>query len=75
MLVWLAANWLNIVSLLGLPLLYFMWKVIGEIRHNEIRHLQVDIERLTTAVALLTQRLDTHILWHLDQVRSAGKTD
>ena len=50
---------LNIVGVLVLPLLFFVWREMRRVRENDLAHIQVSVDRIE-------QRLTEHLQWHLE---------
>ena len=58
---WPVVNFLlNVLGLLVLPLLFFVWRNLEQVRSNELSHLQATLDRVE-------EKLDAHLLWHADR--------
>lgn len=51
---------IQVLSVLVLPLGYFIWRQGRALRDNEIRHLQETMNRMEA-------KLEAHLKWHLDR--------
>ena len=50
---------INILGALVFPLLFFVWRETRKVRENDLRHIQLGIDRIEG-------KLDDHLQWHLD---------
>lgn len=50
---------LNVVGVLVLPGLFFVWREMRRVRENDLTHIQAGLNRIE-------QRLEDHLQWHLD---------
>lgn len=51
---------LNIFSVIVLPLVFFVWRRLEQMRVNELRHLEERLERIE-------RKLDEHLQFHLEK--------
>ena len=51
---------LNILGILVLPLLFFVWREMRRVRENDLAHIQAGLERIE-------RKLEEHLTWHLNQ--------
>lgn len=50
---------LNILGILVLPGLFFVWREMRRVRENDLAHIQGGLNRIE-------ERLEEHLRWHLD---------
>ena len=50
---------LNIIGVLVLPALFFVWREMRRVRENDLKHIQDGLDRIEA-------RLEEHLQWHLD---------
>ena len=50
---------LNIIGVLVLPALFFVWREMRRVRENDLKHIQDGLDRIEA-------RLEEHLRWHLD---------
>ena len=50
---------LNVVGVLVLPALFFVWREMRRVRENDLKHIQDGLDRIE-------KRLEDHLQWHLD---------
>lgn len=51
---------LNIFSVIVLPLVFFVWRRLEQMRVNELHHLEERLERIE-------RKLDEHLQFHLEK--------
>ena len=50
---------INLLGALVLPMLFFVWRETRKVRENDLKHIQLGIDRIEA-------RLEEHLRWHLD---------
>ena len=50
---------LNIIGVLVLPALFFVWREMRRVRENDLHHIQEGLDRIE-------KRLEAHLEWHLN---------
>ena len=50
---------LNVLGILVLPALFFIWREMRRVRENDLAHIQAGLNRIE-------ERLETHLQWHLE---------
>ena len=50
---------INILGALVLPMLFFVWRETRRVRENDLKHIQLGLDRIE-------KKLEDHLSWHLD---------
>jgi hypothetical protein len=50
---------LNVLGVLILPMLFFVWREMRRVRDNDLKHIQDGLDRIEA-------KLEAHLSWHLD---------
>ena len=61
---WMWDRVVNLVALIGLPVMFFLLRRLHLLRVNELEHLRREIDLLRGDVVRLEEKVDRHLLGH-----------